>query len=265
MAASATLKPSAGLQVERVNCLQDNYVWLLREPSGTTAIVDPSEAAPVVAALDRLGWRPDFIFNTHHHWDHTGGNEELKKKYGLKIVGPKADEGRIPGIDVALAEGDTWDFGQMHLEVFDTPGHTRGHITLYFPDANAVFPGDTLFAMGCGRLFEGTPTQMWDSLSKIRGLPPQTVTYPAHEYTQANTKWAITVNPGNQDLQARKKQVDQLRSQGKCTLPCTLEDELKTNPFLRPEDHDIRTTLGLKDGASNLEVFTAVRKHKDNF
>lgn len=265
-AASAAPAPSSdALQVNRVNCLSDNYVWVLREPSGKTAVVDPSEAKPVAAALDQLGVRPDFILNTHHHWDHTGGNEELKQKYGLTIVGPQADRSRIPGIDVALGDGDTWDFGQLQMRVFDTPGHTRGHITLYFPKAEAVFPGDTLFAMGCGRLFEGTPQQMWDSLQKIKALPPQTLVFCAHEYTQANAKWAQAVNPHNEALKQRAQKVADLRAKGEATIPSTLEEELQTNPFLRPEDPDIRATLGIPADASDLEAFTAIRKHKDNF
>lgn len=266
MAVAVHPAPSSdALKVDRVNCLSDNYVWLLREPSGKVAVVDPSEAKPVAAALEQLSINPDYILNTHHHWDHTGGNEELKKKYGLTIVGPKADKDRIPGIDVALGEGDTWDFGQLKMHVFDTPGHTRGHITLYFPEAEAVFPGDTLFLMGCGRLFEGSPTQMWSSLSKIAALPSQTWVFCAHEYTQANAKWAQVVNPHNQELAERAKTIADQRSKGECTVPAKLAKELATNPFLRPQDPDIRKTLGLSGDASDLEVFTAVRKHKDNF
>lgn len=253
------------LKVDRVDCLKDNYVWVLREPGGKVAVVDPSEAKPVAAALEQLGVKPDYILNTHHHWDHTGGNEELKRKYGLTIVGPKADRDRIPGIDVALGEGDTWDFGQLQMQVFDTPGHTRGHITLSFPQASAVFPGDTLFLMGCGRLFEGTPKQMWSSLSKIAALPPQTWVFCAHEYTQANTKWAKAVNPNNKQLAERADKVAEMRSKGECTVPARLEEELATNPFLRPQDPDIRKTLGLPDNVSDLDAFTAVRKHKDSF
>jgi hydroxyacylglutathione hydrolase len=265
MAATSVPAPLKTFKIDRVDCLQDNYVWLLREPGGKVAVVDPSEAKPVAAALEQLGVKPDYILNTHHHWDHTGGNEELKRKYGLTIVGPKADKDRIPGIDVALGEGDTFDFGQLQMQVFDTPGHTRGHITLYFPQAESVFPGDTLFAMGCGRLFEGTHAQMWSSLSKIAALPPQTTVYCAHEYTQANAKWARAVNPNNEALKQRQQKVAELRSEGKATIPSTLDEELATNPFLRPKDKDIRQTLGVSDSASDLEAFTAVRRHKDNF
>lgn len=168
---------------------------------------------PIVAALEAKGRKLDYILNTHHHWDHVGGNEDLKKKYGCQIVGPAADAERIPGIDVQVKEGDVWKFGALDMHVFDTPGHTRGHIALWFPSALALFPGDTLFAMGCGRLFEGTPQQMWTSLSKLLHLPRDARVYCAHEYTQSNAKFAVTIDPDNAELQQRVQRVNEMRSQ----------------------------------------------------
>lgn len=183
---------ASALQIERVPCLSDNYAWLLHEPtSQCTAVVDPSEAGPVRAALARSGYTLTHILNTHHHWDHTGGNAELKAEFNCTVVGPAADRDRIPGIDVALAGGDTYSVGAASFTCFDTPGHTRGHITLYCPSAAALFPGDTLFSLGCGRLFEGTPAQMWASLSKLVPLPAETRVYCAHEYTQSNARWVL--------------------------------------------------------------------------
>ncbi|CAK0784144.1 hypothetical protein CVIRNUC_007347 [Coccomyxa viridis] len=254
------------LSVQRVPCLSDNYVWILQESqSGKVAVVDPSEAQPVARALEERGLAADYILNTHHHWDHTGGNLELKDRYKLTIVGPKADEERIPGIDVALADGESWSFGGLTMHVMDTPGHTRGHITLWFPEADALFPGDTLFALGCGRLFEGTPEQMWASLTKMLPLPRTATVFCAHEYTQGNAKFAVAVDGGNQKLQLRKETIDALRQQGQATVPSVLGDELDTNPFLRPDDPAIRKSLGVPEGASSVDAFAAIRKAKDQF
>src|SRR5512145_2667210 len=171
------------LEIQPVPCLTDNYAWLLREPSsGAVAIVDPSESRPVIARLDGLGWRLSHILNTHHHPDHVGGNLELKARYEATIVGPRADRARIPGIDVDVAEGEISALGAAKAQIFDIPGHTRGHIAFWFVDSSALFCGDTLFLMGCGRLFEGTPAQMWNSLSKLRRLPDDTRIYCGHEY-----------------------------------------------------------------------------------
>lgn len=253
------------LQIDHIICLRDNFVWLLREPaSGAVACVDPSEAVPVKAKLDQLGWRLTHILNTHHHNDHTGGNLELKRATGATIVGPAADRARIPGIDVALAEGETYDFGQERAEVFDIPGHTRGHIAFWFAGAKAVFTGDTLFSLGCGRLFEGTPQQMWTSLSKLRRLPGDTRVYCGHEYTQANAKFALTMEPDNAALKARAAEVDKLRSQGQATLPSTMASECATNPFLRAADPGLARTVGLPPG-DPVAVFAEVRARKDKF
>eukprot|EP00882_Tetradesmus_deserticola_P001942 GHRQ01002081.1.p1 GENE.GHRQ01002081.1~~GHRQ01002081.1.p1 ORF type:complete len:357 (+),score=115.04 GHRQ01002081.1:57-1127(+) len=258
---------TSAMEVVRVPALSDNYVWLLHEPkSGLTAVVDPSEAPPVTAALKERGWTPSYIINTHHHFDHTGGNLELKKQYqGLQIVGPRADAARIPGIDVQLGDGDTWQFGQLTARVFDTPGHTRGHITYWFPDAQALFPGDTLFALGCGRLFEGDAPTMWSSLSKLLPLPRDTLVYCAHEYTQSNARFAVHIDPNNQALAARKTAIDEARSKDEPTVPSLLGDELDTNPFLRPGDGGIRASVGAGSDTADHEVFRRVRAAKDSF
>jgi len=253
------------LQIEHVLCLNDNYVWLLREPaSGAVAAVDPSEAGPVRRRLDELGWRLTHILNTHHHGDHTGGNLELKQMTGCTIVGPRADRERIPGIDVAVGEGETYRFGNESAHVFDVPGHTRGHIAFWFPDSDALFCGDTLFAIGCGRLFEGTPSQMWNSLTKLRGLPPTTRVYCAHEYTQSNARFALAIAPDNAALKTRAARVDALRAKGLPTVPATLAEECRTNPFLRADDADFARRLGL-DPRDPVAVFAEIRARKDKF
>jgi hydroxyacylglutathione hydrolase len=251
------------LDIRPVPALRDNYVYLLREPrSGAVGAVDPSEAAPVIAALDKLGWSLTHVVNTHHHHDHTGGNLELKTKYKAIVVGPLADRARIPGIDVALGEGDEFHFGQEAARVFDVPGHTRGAVAYWFPESRAVFTGDTLFLMGCGRLFEGTPEQMWRSLSKLRALPPETRIYCGHEYTQANARFALAVEPGNRDLAARAKRVDQARAEGKFTVPGLMGEESATNPFLRADLPALQKTMGTAD---DVATFAAIRKAKDTF
>ncbi|MDE1931317.1 MAG: hydroxyacylglutathione hydrolase [Alphaproteobacteria bacterium] len=252
------------LEIQQIPALRDNYVYLLREPkSGAVGAVDPSVAAPVLAALSSRGWNLTHIINTHHHPDHTGGNLDLKAATKAIIVGPLADKGRIPGIDVAVGDGDTFKFGDEAATVFDVPGHTRGHIAYWFKDSQALFSGDTLFLMGCGRLFEGTPQQMWSSLSKLKNLPPATRVYCGHEYTQANARFALTVEPKNADLVARAKRVDAARAAGKSTVPGTMADELATNPFLRADVPDLQRAMGAPGDA--VATFAAIRKAKDNF
>ncbi len=253
------------LQIEQLPVLSDNYVYLVRDPaSGATGVVDPAEAAPVLSALRRLGWSLTYILNTHHHPDHVGGNEELMAATGCTVVGPRADNARIPGIAHQVGDGDTFDLGSARAKVFDVPGHTRGHIAYWFEDSHALFCGDTLFALGCGRLFEGTPAQMWHSLSKLKALPPETRIYCAHEYTQSNGRFALSVEPDNQALRARMQEVDERRTQGLPTVPSTLGEEIATNPFLRPDSASIQALLGLQ-GAPLAEVFGATRARKDTF
>lgn len=253
------------LDVEIVPVLSDNYVWLAHEPaSGETAVVDPAVAAPVLEAAANRGWRITHILNTHHHGDHVGGNLEIKRATGCTIVGPKPDAARIPGIDIAVDEGDRVRLGQEEAEVLFVPGHTRGHIAYWFAAAKALFCGDTLFALGCGRLFEGTPQQMWNSLSKLRRLPDDTRVYCAHEYTQSNARFALTVDPDNDALRTRAKVVDSVRAAGRPTVPSTLGEERATNPFLRADDPALAAAVGLR-GADPVEVFAEVRRRKDVF
>ena len=255
----------ANLDIVLVPLLKDNYAYLVRErASAATAIVDPSEAAPVLAAAAARGWRLTHVLNTHHHPDHSGGNLELKAATGCTIVGPAPDRDRIPGIDLALDDGETFDLGRARARVLFIPGHTRGHIAFWFADDTALFCGDTLFAMGCGRMFEGTAPQMWASLDKLRRLPPETRVYCGHEYTQANARFAVTIEPGNPELAARAKQVDGLRAQGRPTIPSTMAEERATNPFLRADQPAVASAVGLA-GADPAAVFAEVRKRKDNF
>ncbi|MEM6834213.1 MAG: hydroxyacylglutathione hydrolase [Pseudomonadota bacterium] len=253
------------LDIVQLPVLYDNYIYLAHEPkAGATAVVDPAVAdAPLEAAAAR-GWTITHILNTHHHMDHVGGNLEIKEKTGCTIVGCAADADRIPGIDVQVSEGDHYALGACEAQVFFTPGHTRGHIAYWFEDAAALFCGDTLFAMGCGRLFEGTPEQMWTSLQKFMVLPDETQVYCAHEYTEANGTFALSVEPQNPDLVARMASVKALRKAGKPTIPSTIALEKATNPFLRPTSLDLRETIALS-AASDVKVFARTRELKDQF
>ena len=253
------------LEIRRIPVLKDNYVWLAREPaSGATAVVDPAVVDPVVDALKAEGWTLTHILNTHHHGDHTGGNLALKKAYGCTIVGPRADRDRIPGIDIEVGDGESYALGEATAQVFDVPGHTRGHIAYWFADDAALFCGDTLFAMGCGRLFEGTPAQMWRSLGKLKVLPAETRVYCAHEYTQSNARFALTVDGGNPALRRRAAEVDDLRARGVPTVPSTIGAERATNPFLRADDPALAAAVGL-DAGDPVAVFAEVRRRKDSF
>lgn len=253
------------LNIHLVPCLKDNYAYLLHEPATrSVAVVDPSEAAPVFEALSAHGLKLTHILNTHHHFDHTGGNLELKEKTGAKVIGPKADADRIPGIDLGVSEGQLLAVGTCIAHIFDIPAHTRGHIAFWFQSEKAVFTGDTMFAMGCGRLFEGTPEQMWKSLSKLARLPADTRVYCGHEYTLSNGKFALTLEPENTDLKARMTEVESLRARNLPTIPSTIGLELKTNPFLRPASKDLRRSLAL-EGADDVAVFTETRARKDVF
>ena len=254
-----------GLEVHQIACLSDNYGFLVHDPvNNVTASIDSPEAGPINEALQEKGWQLTHILNTHHHFDHAGGNEALKEQWGCTIVGAANDAERIPGIDTRVSDGDTFEFGATNAQVLEVPGHTSGHIAYYFADDGIAFVGDTLFALGCGRLFEGTPQQMWTSLQKLMALPDETVVYCAHEYTQANAAFALSVEPGNAALKDRAEEIDQLRAQGIPTVPTTIGLEKATNPFLRPASENLQDTVGLV-GASLVEVFAETRKRKDNF
>ena len=253
------------LTIHMFPCLTDNYGYLLHDAdSGTTAAVDTPDADEIAVQLDAKGWRLTHILNTHHHADHAGGNLALKRRTGCTIVGPRADAARIPGIDIGVGDGDEVALGAHRARVFDTPGHTRGHIVYWFEGARAAFVGDTLFALGCGRLFEGTPRDMWTSLQKILAWPDDTRLYCAHEYTQSNARFALTVEPQNRALVERAAQVARLRAAGKPTVPTTLMEERATNPFLRPQSLGLRATIGLEE-APDVEVFARTRALKDAF
>ena len=254
------------LDVVLVPALGDNYIYLLREPeSGTVAVVDPGDADPVAAELDRRGWPLALIINTHHHGDHIAGNTELKRRFGAHVVGPRADASRIRDLDRGVAEGDTIQIGDQAGMVIETPGHTSGHIAVHFAESRALFCGDALFAMGCGRLFEGTPAQMWESLLKLRALPGETRIYCGHEYTQKNAQFALTMEPDNAALRSRAQQVDRLRAQGSPTIPSLLAEELETNPFLRADMPQLRQAVGLGEGADPVAVFAEVRAGRNRF
>lgn len=255
----------AELQVNMFPCLSDNYGYLVHDSdSNITAAIDTPAAAAVNAALQATGWRLTHILNTHHHLDHAGGNLELQTKWGCTIIGSSSDAARIPGIQQQVSDGDNFDLGGHPVRVLDVSGHTRGHIAYYFENDAILFSGDALFALGCGRLFEGTAEQMWTSLQKVMALPDDTVVYCAHEYTQANAQFALSVEPQNEELVARAKQIDALRAQNKPTVPSNIGLEKRTNPFLRPMSADLQETVGLV-GAPLVEVFAETRRRKDVF
>lgn len=254
------------LEIETVPVLADNYVWLVHSPAtGATAAIDPAVSEPVLAALAARGWQLTHILNTHHHHDHTGGNLELRQATGAAIFGARKDAGRIPGVTQEVAEGDTFLLGDAAVLVFETPGHTSGHVAYWFPEAKAVFCGDTLFSLGCGRLFEGTPAQMWHSLLKLRDLPAETAVYCAHEYTQSNGRFARLVERGNPALAHRLDEVAAARSAGRPTLPSTIGKERATNPFLRADNPAVARAVGMEPGADPVEVFAELRRRKDAF
>jgi hydroxyacylglutathione hydrolase len=253
------------LTIHMFPCLADNYGYLLHDAeSQATAAVDTPDAREIEVQLRAKGWGLTHILNTHHHGDHAGGNLELKRHTGCTIVGPRADAARIPGIDVEVGEGDVVELGAHRATVFDTPGHTRGHIVYHFASAHAAFVGDTLFAMGCGRLFEGTPAQMWSSLQKILRWPDSTRIYCAHEYTQNNARFALTVEPDNAALRERAAWIASRRAANLPTVPSTLAEERATNPFLRPASRGLKATIGLPH-AAEVEVFAKTRALKDAF
>jgi len=251
------------LTIAQIPVLRDNYVYLLHDrASGETAAVDPSEAPPVARALAERGWRLTHILNTHHHWDHTGGNLELKAETGCSIVGYRADANRIPGIDVEVDDGETVSVGGSSARVIAIPGHTLGHIAYWFADESALFCGDTLFSLGCGRLFEGTPEMMWRSLGRLRVLPDDTAVYCGHEYTQSNAAFALTLDPHNPALRARAEAVAALRARGRPTVPSRLGDEKAANPFLRA---DAPVFARLAPDHDPVAVFAEIRRRKDVF
>jgi hydroxyacylglutathione hydrolase len=253
----------AKLEITQFPCLSDNFGVLIHDgAANVTASIDAPDADTVARALQDKGWRLSHILTTHHHADHTGGNLALKAATGCKIIGPRAEQGKIPGIDEAVGQGDSFHFGGFEMRVIDTPGHTAGHITYWCPSAGVAFAGDTLFAIGCGRVIEGNAQMMWQSLQKLMALPQDTVVYCGHEYTQANARFALTIEPENEALKARAKEVDQLRAAGKPTLPTNIGLELETNPFLRPHVAVIQERLGMV-GKPDWQIFGEIRERKN--
>lgn len=253
------------LQIDQFMCGDDNFGVLVHDPeSGATALIDAPEEAPILAAIKRTGWTPTTILTTHHHGDHVKANLALKQRFGLRIVGPEAEAAKIPGIDETVEDGSRFDFAGRSVHVMETPGHTAGHVCYHLPEAGIVFTGDTLFALGCGRLFEKPAPIMFESLRKLAALPPETTVYCGHEYTLSNARFALTVDPDNPALKARAAKIETLRSEGRPTLPTTIGEELATNPFLRWSDPAVRRTLGMEN-AADAEVFAEIRRRKDNF
>lgn len=255
----------AKLEIFQFPTRADNYGVLIHDPeTGATASIDAPEAGPIQAALAQKGWTLTDILVTHHHGDHTAGIGPLKNKTGCTVYGPAREAGLIPGLDVEVKEGDTVSVGHADATVIDTAGHTRGHVSYYFPNEGAVFVGDTLFSVGCGKLLEGDASTMWASLSKLAGLPPETKVFCGHEYTGANCRFALTIEPENEALQARAAEVAQNDANGRPSLPTTIGQELATNPFLRASSPEIQARLGM-EGAPLEAVFAEVRDRKDMF
>jgi len=252
-------------EIVTVPCLSDNYAFILRdEASSTTMLVDVPEAAPILAALEARGWGVDYVLLTHHHDDHVQGLGPIRDRFAPKVAGAAADARRLPALDIELVEGDLMQIGGLTGEVLDVSGHTLNHIALYVPLANAVFTADSLMALGCGRVFEGTMAQMHISLQKMAALPTDTLIYSGHEYTASNARFALSVDSTNPELLARAKAIEAARAAGQPTVPSALSLELATNPFLRAHDGAIRAGLGLPN-ASDAEVFAALRRKKDSF
>lgn len=253
------------IEIIIVPCLSDNYAYLLRDAAtGRIGLVDAPEADPISAALEARGWPLDMILITHHHGDHVAGVDTLRQRYGSQIVGAAADAARLPSLDIAVHEGDAVAIGESEASVLDVPGHTVGHIAYYFADAGMLFSADSLMALGCGRLFEGSPEQMWNSLSKMAALPLQTSVYSGHEYSEANARFAVSVDPDNPALKDRVKRIADDRRHGRPTVPASLETELATNPFLRASDPAVKARLGLS-GETDDRVFAEIRRRKDHF
>jgi hydroxyacylglutathione hydrolase len=253
------------LELVTIPCLTDNYAFLIHDAaSGQTAVVDVPEAPPILAALKARGWTLSDILITHHHDDHIQGVTELRAATGAMVLGAAADAHRLPPLDLALTDADSFSIGPEFARIIDVPGHTVGHIAFYFEQSRLAFTADSLMAMGCGRLFEGTPAQMWDSLSKLAALPPETLICSGHEYTASNARFAQTLEPDSPALISRLERIAMARAAGMPTVPSRLADELATNPFLRAHLPEMKTAVGMPDAPDAL-VFAEIRARKDRF
>lgn len=251
------------LQIHQFPCLKDNFGVLIHDgATGETASIDAPEAGPIRKALADKGWKLTHILVTHHHADHTQGIGPLKAETACTVIGPRGEAARIQGLDKTVGGGDKLQFAGHAIEVLDTPGHTAGHITYFVPDSKVAFVGDTLFAVGCGRIIEGNAQMMWESLSRLAKLPGDTMIYCGHEYTQSNIRFALTIEPENAGLKARAEEVDKQLAAGKATCPTRLDQELAINPFLRPQVSVIRKRLGM-EGAADWQVFGEIRERKN--
>ena len=253
------------MQIIPIPCLTDNYAYIINDDAyKIVGVVDPSEASPIITFLRKKNLKLNYILNTHHHFDHIGGNIELKKLYGAKVIGFVDDKHRIPGIDITLKDNSNWIFGNSTVKILHIPGHTLGHICFFFEKEKIVFTGDTLFSLGCGRIFEGDHKQMLASLNKIKKLPKDTKIYCGHEYTYKNAEFCIKYDGDNTDLKKKFEKIKKLRSVGLPTLPTTLEEELKSNIFLRCNQNNLKIKLNMKN-QEDLKVFRKVRDLKDSF
>lgn len=253
------------LEILTIPCRSDNYAFLGHNAqSGETFLVDAPEAAPILAALDARGWSLGWVLLTHHHGDHVEGLPGLLERHDAQVIGGAADAHRLPPLDRAVSDGDRLEIAGEPAQVMDVSGHTVGHIAFYFPQSAAVFTADSLMALGCGRVFEGTMEQMWGSLSRLAALPPETTVYSGHEYTAANGRFALTIEPENPDLQARVEAVQAARARNDATVPSKLSLELATNPFLRATEPQVQRNLGM-EGAEPAQVFAEIRRRKDRF
>lgn len=254
------------VEVRQFVCLKDNFGVLIHHPdSGHTVAIDVPEAAPYLQVLEETGWNLTDILITHHHWDHVGGLTELVENTGATVTGPERSRQHISGMNNFVEDGDDILIGPIAVKAMGTPGHTLDHISWWFQEAGIAHTGDTLFALGCGRVFEGDAEMMWASLSHLANtLPPETTIYCGHEYTLSNAKFALTIDPNNQALQERTKRIEALREVGRPTLPTSMAAELSTNPFLRVRDPEIQKNLNMVN-ADPADIFAEIRRRKDNF
>ena len=253
------------MHVNLIPCLTDNYAYIINDNvSKTVGVVDPSEALPVIAFLKKQNLKLNYILNTHHHYDHIGGNTELKKLYNAKVVGFVGDKHRIPGIDIMLEDNAKWTFGESSVKILHIPGHTLGHICFFFENEKIAFTGDTLFSLGCGRIFEGDHKQMLISLNKIKKLPKETKIFCGHEYTHKNAEFCMKYDNKNMNLIKQFEKIKKLRSNKLPTIPARLEDELKSNIFLRCDQNDLKIKLNMEN-EEDFKVFKKVRDLKDSF